>query len=274
MDTWVVGNWKMNGSREQIAAYVPALLAGLPAAVATGATRVGLCPPTPYLATLGAALAGSPVALGAQNVHALDSGAFTGEVSPAMLREMGAVLCLVGHSERRRYFSESDAAIAQKLHGLLSAGLGPILCVGETLTEREAGRQEDVIRSQLVQAFAASNLGRSGRRVGDVVQRQHPELSREQATRLILAYEPVWAIGTGVTATPEQAGEMHAYIRALLTERFGAPTAGSIPILYGGSVTAGNAGALMAQREINGSLVGGASLKPEAFLPIIEQSQN
>jgi triosephosphate isomerase len=214
------------------------------------------------------------VLLGAQQVHPVASGAYTGEVSPAMLREFGTALCLVGHSERRQYFGENNAGIAQKVHGLLEAEIRPALCVGETLAEREAGRQQDVIRTQLLEAFQATVGERMGRRHGDIVHLEHPEISAEQARSLIVAYEPVWAIGTGRTATPEQANEMHAFIRALLTERFGTQVAGGIPLLYGGSVNPGNAGALMAQAEINGALVGGASLKAETFLPIIQQSLN
>jgi triosephosphate isomerase len=274
MHTWIVGNWKMNGSLAQVEAFVPALLAGLPEGWQRGALRIAVCPPYPYLGVLGERLAGSGVQLGAQQVHPVASGAYTGEVAPAMLREFGAELCLVGHSERRQYFGETNAGISQKVHGLLEADVTPILCIGETLDEREAGRQQDVIRTQLLEAFQATEGERMGRRHGDIVHLAHPEVSPQQAERLIVAYEPVWAIGTGRTATPEQADEMHAFIRGLLAERFGAGVAAGLPILYGGSVNPGNAGTLMAQPEINGALVGGASLKAETFLPIIQQSLN
>jgi triosephosphate isomerase (TIM) len=274
MQRWVVGNWKMNGSLSQIEAYVPALLGGLPKGLERHGLHVVVCPPLPYLARLHERLAGSAVELGAQKVHPLTSGAYTGEVSPTMLRDFEVTLCIVGHSEHRQHFGVTDAFIAEKLHALLGAEIAPILCVGETAAEREAGRQHEVIQSQLVQAFNASLEEHIGRRRGDIAHLAHPELSAALARHLIVAYEPVWAIGTGATATPEQANEMHTFIRALLSERFGLATALEMPILYGGSVNPGNAGSLMAQPEINGTLVGGASLKPETFLPIIAQSLN
>jgi triosephosphate isomerase len=272
MQRWAVGNWKMNGSLGLIDAYVPALLRTLPEGWQARGAGVALCPPYPYLAALGERLRGTGVALGAQQVHPVASGAFTGEVSPSMLAEFGVNLCIVGHSERRQYFGETNPGIAQKVYGLVDAGIAPILCIGETLEQREAGRQEEVIRTQLLEAFRASEGERMGRRHGDMVYLEHPELTAEQVRRLIVAYEPVWAIGTGRTATPEQANEMHAFIRTLLAERFGAGAAAAIPILYGGSVNPGNVASLMVQPEINGTLVGGASLKPESFLPIIEHS--
>jgi triosephosphate isomerase (TIM) len=271
MQTWVVGNWKMNGSLAQIDAFVPALLGGLPAGW-RGRLRIGLCPPAPYLAKLGERLAGSRVELGAQKVHPLPSGAFTGEIAPPMLAEFGVSLCLVGHSENRQQLGESEVLIAEKLHGLLGVGILPILCVGESLDERDAGHQEQVIATQLNEAFAASPGGRAGRRSGDVTHLPHPALSVEQAQRLIVAYEPVWAIGTGVNATPEQANEVHRFIRAFLAERYGAAIAAEVPVLYGGSVNPANAAALLAQPEINGTLVGGASLKADTFLAIIKHS--
>ncbi|HKI97864.1 MAG TPA: triose-phosphate isomerase [bacterium] len=272
VQTWIVGNWKMNGSLAQISAFVPALLAGLPAGWEARGVRIALCPPTPYLATMTQHLTGSHVELGAQKVHPLESGAFTGEVSPPMLADFSVSLCLVGHSENRQLSGESEVFIAEKLHGLFASGIRPILCVGETLEQRKAGQQEHVIQMQLTEAFSASSEVQAGRRAGDVAHLPHPTVSDTQAQRLIVAYEPVWAIGTGMTASPEQANEMHAFIRRLLTERFGAATAAEIPILYGGSVNPGNAGSLLSQREINGALVGGASLKAETFLPIIQQS--
>lgn len=273
MEPWVVGNWKMNGSLEHIGAYVPALLGCLPKDWTGTTPHVAICPPYPYLATMSKQLAGSAVVLGAQEVHPVASGAYTGEVSPAMLAEFGVSLCIVGHSERRQYFGETNPGIAQKLHGLLESNISPILCIGEVLAEREAGRAEEVIRVQLLEAFRASEGDRMGRRHGDIVHLAHPEISAEQAGRMIVAYEPVWAIGTGVTATPEEAQEMHGFIRGLLVEGFGADVAGRIPLLYGGSVNPGNAASLMAQPDINGALVGGASLKADTFLPIIEQSR-
>ena len=274
MDTWIVGNWKMNGSLAQVNAFVPALRAGLPANWAKRHVRIVLCPPHPYLAALGGLLDGSGIGLGAQKVYPLASGAYTGEVSPAMLKDLGVMLCIVGHSEHRQHFGVTDAFIAEKMHGLLAVGIQPILCVGETLEEREAGKQEQVIHTQLTQAFRAASGDTPGRRRGDIVRLPHPELSAEQARRTLVAYEPVWAIGTGRNATPEQANQMHAYIRTLLAERFGAETAARMPLLYGGSVNPGNAAEILAQPEINGVLVGGASLKPETLLPIIQPSLN
>ena len=272
MQTWVVGNWKMNGSLAHVKAFVPALLGGLPADWRKRGLRITICPPHPYLAALGALIAGSGIELGAQRVYPLASGAFTGEVSPAMLKDLGVAACIVGHSEHRQHFGVTDAFIAEKLHGLLGVGIQPILCVGETLEEREAGQQQSAIQTQLLQAFHSAGEEASGRRRGDIVRLPHPELSLAQAQRLIVAYEPVWAIGTGRTATPEQANEMHAFIRELLSERFGQGTAAEVPLLYGGSVNPGNAATLLAQPEINGVLVGGASLKPETLLPIIQPS--
>jgi triosephosphate isomerase (TIM) len=272
MQTWVIGNWKMNGSLAQVKAFVPALRAGLPARWQQRGLRIALCPPLPYLAALGGLLQGSGVALGAQKVYPLPSGAFTGEVSPPMLKEFGVTLCIVGHSEHRQHFGVTDAFIAEKLHGLLGEGIQPILCVGETLAEREAGRQEAVIETQLLEALQAADDRPAGKRRGDISHLPHPALSTEQGRRLIVAYEPVWAIGTGVNATPEQANEMHGFIRGLLSRRFDASTAAELPLLYGGSVNPGNARTLLAQSEINGALVGGASLKPETFLPIIAGS--
>jgi len=272
MQTWVVGNWKMNGSVAQVESFVPALLAGLPSGWQERGLRIALCPPHPYLGALGGLLAGSGVALGAQKVFPLASGAFTGEVSPAMLKDVGATLCIVGHSEHRQHFGVTDAFIAEKLHGLFDVGIQPILCVGETLAEREAGRQESVIQTQLLEALLSATEQPASRRRGDISHLPHPECSPEQARHLIVAYEPVWAIGTGVNATPEQANEMHGFIRGLLSRRFDASTAAELPLLYGGSVNPGNARTLLAQSEINGALVGGASLKPETFLPIIAGS--
>jgi triosephosphate isomerase (TIM) len=274
MQTWVIGNWKMNGSRPQVEAFVQALLAGLPEGWREAHVSVALCPPYPYLEAMEQRLRGSGVLLGAQHVHPVSSGAFTGEVSPAMLREFGAALCLAGHSERRHNFGESDRIVAQQVHGLLEAELMPVLCVGETLAQREAGEQEAVIRAQVLEACEATTSEGAGRRHGELVHLEHPALAAGQLQRMLFAYEPVWAIGTGRNASPEQANEMHGFIRRLLSERFGAAAAAEVPILYGGSVNPGNASALLAQPEINGALVGGASLKAETFLPIIQQSLN
>lgn len=272
MNKWIVGNWKMNGRKAHVEAFVPALLNGLPEGLRAGGTRVIVCPPHPYLTQVGALIAGSGVELGAQKVHPLSEGAFTGEVSPAMLAELGVSACIIGHSEHRQHFGVTDAIIAQKLHALVAAGIAPILCVGETLAEREADKQQQVIQTQLLQALQASGTGGQGDSPSDVVLAPHPELSESGARRLAIAYEPVWAIGTGHTATPEQANSMHGFIRGILRERYPESLAKSMPILYGGSVNPENAGDLLALPEIDGALVGGASLEPESFLSIINQA--
>jgi triosephosphate isomerase len=245
---WVVGNWKMHGRLQDNAALMAALSAGA-ARVCGGAeakVRVAVCVPFPYLAQAQALLAGSGVAWGAQDVSAHTQGAYTGEVAAAMAAEFGAAFAIVGHSERRAYHAESDAAVAQKTLRALEAGLTPIVCVGETAAQRAAGQTEAVVGTQL-------------RAVLDV-------LSDEQAARLILAYEPVWAIGTGNSASAAQAQQVHAYLRSMLCDR--AAALASVPVLYGGSVNAANAAELFAAADIDGGLIGGASLKAADFLAI------
>lgn len=246
MDRWIVGNWKMNGSREQAAAFVAEFLAGYKPAKGL---RVGLCPPFPYVSWLAEKLGGSQVLVGAQNAHPKPSGAFTGEVAAPMLADCGAALCLVGHSERRQFFHETDALIREKLAALWQTPLMPILCVGESLAERESGRQQAVVQTQLDGALKGASI---------------------PPGRLVVAYEPVWAIGTGKTATPQQAQEMHGFIRKWLQAN--AP-GHEIPLQYGGSVTPENAGSLLSQPDINGALVGGASLKAASFLAILQHAQ-
>jgi len=194
-----------------------------------------------------------PVAVAAQNVHWEKSGAFTGEVSGTMVREIGIQSCLVGHSERRQYFGETDETARKRTESLLEQGFEVILCVGETRAEREAGKTEDVVTRQLDAALPSEGQG----------------AARFLDGRLIIAYEPVWAIGTGLTATPEQAQEAHRVIRSLLRKRFGDPASDLTPILYGGSVTPQNADSLLSSPDIDGALVGGASLKPESFLALV-----
>jgi triosephosphate isomerase len=238
-----VGNWKMHGSLPENRTLLDALVA------AAGPDRVtcAVCVPFPYLAQAQAALGGSSVAWGAQNVSQHPKGAFTGEVSAAMLREFGCRYVLVGHSERRQLFGEDDATVVAKAKSALAAGLTPIFCVGETLAEREAGVTQQVVGRQV--SAAAEGLGNEG--LGAVV----------------LAYEPVWAIGTGKTATPAQAQEVHAFVRGLLRAR-SASLAASVPVLYGGSVKAANAAELFAMADVDGGLVGGASLVAEEFVAI------
>ena len=274
MEKWIVGNWKMNGSLEMVGRFVPELLGGLPEGLPGKNVRIVLCPPLPYLVVVGKKISGSGVELGAQRVHPKSDGAYTGEVSPAMLKDLGVRNCIIGHSERRHYFEESDAYIGEKLHALIAIGIDPILCVGETLKEREAGRQREVVAKQLRGALKESTGAAPGQRRSKQPVVPHEKLSEEGARRLIMAYEPVWAIGTGRTPTPEQANAMHGFIRGVLKKFFSEGLSRQVPILYGGSVTPDNAGALMAQPDIDGALVGGASLKAASFLSIIEQALN
>lgn len=240
----IAGNWKMHGSAAANEALVRALIAGM----GGGATSciVALCVPATYLAQLQALCAGSPLALGAQDVSRHAQGAYTGEVSAGMLKEFGVRYVIVGHSERRQYHGETDAVVAEKAKAALAAGITPIVCVGETLAEREAGRTEEVVKRQLAAVIHAN-----GHCISEIV----------------VAYEPVWAIGTGRTATPDQAQQVHAVLRAQL--KAATEQADRIRILYGGSMGPANAGALLAQPDIDGGLVGGASLKPADFLQII-----
>ncbi len=241
----VIGNWKMNLAPSGAEAFVAAFRAELPSLPA--GVGVGLAPAHPALDRVGRGLAGTPVLLGAQDVHAEKEGAYTGEVSAGMLKDLGVRFCLVGHSERRRYRRETEAELARKMLRLVEAGIAPVCCVGETLEEREAGATESVLLRQLG-AF-------------DGLPAPHPGL--------VLAYEPVWAIGTGRAATPVMAAEAHSVLRAGLAARFGRALADGLRILYGGSVTAGNAPQLFAESEIDGGLVGGASLDPKGFATIV-----
>ena len=240
----VAGNWKMNGSLAANAALVAGIKEGLPAEVCD----VAVCVPAPYLAQVQGAVAGSAVALGAQDMSAHASGAFTGEVSAAMLQEFGVQYVILGHSERRAYHGETDAAVAAKTVAALKAGLVPVVCVGETLEQREAGQTNEIVGGQLDVVLAA--------------------LSVEEAARIVVAYEPVWAIGTGKTATPEMAQEVHAMLRARLGAK-SAEAAAKVRVLYGGSMKPDNAADLLAMEDIDGGLIGGAALKATDFLAII-----
>jgi triosephosphate isomerase len=242
----IAGNWKMNLLRKSSHALVQQLIATLPE---LGNVDVAVCPPSVYLSDLASALAGSPVQLGAQNVFSKPEGAYTGELSVGMLLDVGCRYVILGHSERRAIFAETDALVNEKLHAVLSAGLTPIVCVGETLEEREAGRTEEVVQGQIRGSLAG--------------------LNDEQIQNTVLAYEPVWAIGTGKTATPAQAEQVHADIRNLLAELFSRPVAERVVIQYGGSVKADNALELLSQPNIDGALVGGASLKADSFMAIV-----
>jgi len=238
----VVGNWKMNGSRSGI----DALLGGMLGKVPSTGPEVAVCPTYVHLAQVLRLCDSSPISVGAQDCSHMAAGAYTGEVAPAMLAESGCRWVILGHSERRQYHGESDALVAAKVSAALDAGLWPIVCVGETREQREAGEAESVVRRQLTEALQGqSDLG-----------------------RLVVAYEPVWAIGTGLTATPAQAQGMHAFMRGLLGEIAGVDPA-TTRLLYGGSVKPGNAAELFAGPDIDGALVGGASLVAEEFLAIV-----
>ncbi len=240
----VAGNWKMNGSR----AGNSALLAELELRIRPQwPIDVAIFPPFVYLADAVAALAGGPIAVGGQDVCAEAGGAFTGEVSAAMLRDVGTSLVLVGHSERRHWYHEDDALVARKFGAALAGGLTPVLCVGETLEEREAGKTEAVIARQLDAVIVLNGI--------------------EAVGSGVVAYEPVWAIGTGRTATPDQAQAVHAFIRHRVEEQ-NAKIAGRLRLLYGGSVKAGNAADLFAMPDVDGGLVGGASLSADEFYEI------
>lgn len=238
----IAGNWKMNGGLAANEVLIKALLAGMP----EGNCRVAVCVPAPYLAQLQALTAGSKIDIGSQDVSTHESGAYTGEMSATMLKDFGVRYAIVGHSERRQYHGESDAMVAEKAKVALAHGVTPIVCVGETLAEREAGKTTEIVKRQL-----AAVIHTNGHCISEVV----------------VAYEPVWAIGTGKTATPAQAQEVHAVLRAQL--QAATPHAERIQILYGGSMNAANAVDLLAQQDIDGGLVGGASLKAPDFLSII-----
>lgn len=242
----IAGNWKMNGSLAANEALLKALIAGL----GQPACDVAVAVPAPYLAQAQALTAGTAIEFGAQDVSAHESGAYTGEVSAAMLRDFGARYTLVGHSERRQYHGETDEQVAVKAQRALAAGITPIVCVGETLAQRDAGETEAVVKRQLAAVI---------------------HLNGHCISEIVVAYEPVWAIGTGRTATPEQAQAVHAVLRAQLAAA--STHADTIRLLYGGSMNAANAAQLLAQPDIDGGLVGGASLKAADFLQIIAAAQ-
>lgn len=239
----IAGNWKMNGGLAANEALVGALRQG----VGQPVCDVAVCVPAPYLAQVQVLTQGSPIALGAQDVSAHVQGAYTGEQSVSMLKDFGVGYAIVGHSERRQYHGETDEVVAAKAAAALAGGITPIVCVGETLAEREAGQTEDVVRRQLAAVIHAN-----GHCISEIV----------------VAYEPVWAIGTGKTATPEEAQAVHAVLRAQL-QHAASDAAARIRILYGGSMNAANAASLLAQPDIDGGLIGGASLKAPDFLQII-----
>ena len=243
----IAANWKMYKTPEQTREFFRDFL---PLVSGHDRDEIVICPPDVDLAAALESAKGSNVAIGAQNVHWKTEGAFTGETSAAMLLALSVTHVIIGHSERRQYFCETDDTVNLRLKTALEAGLKPICCVGEVLEERESGLTDDVLRRQCVRAFHA--------------------ISVKKATNMVVAYEPVWAIGTGKTATPELAGEAHAVIRREASEIFGQEFASELRILYGGSVKPENAASLMAQEEIDGALVGGASLDPRSFAAIVK----
>ena len=245
---FICGNWKMNLTRAEAVALA---LATAKAAGANPGVEVGVCPPACYLEAVLAAAKGTPLIVGGQNMHVEASGAFTGEIAGPMLRDLGCTHVILGHSERRHVFGETDEFVSKKVHAAFKFGLTPILCVGEKIEERKASQTETVVRRHVTSGFAG--------------------LSKDQAAEVVIAYEPVWAIGTGLTATPEQAQDVHAFIRGLLAQLYDAPLAAKVRIQYGGSVKADNTRDLMSRPDIDGALVGGAALKADGFTTIITE---
>jgi len=243
----IAGNWKMNpASLDGAVDLASQIKAGVGQA---GDVRVAVCPPAVYLHRIDEVLAGSPVGMGAQNMHWKAEGAYTGEISGAMLNDAGCTHVILGHSERRHGLGETNEQVNWKLHAALAAGLIPIVCIGETRTEREAGQTEEIVMGHLEGSLAG--------------------ITAEAMAGVVLAYEPVWAIGTGLTATPAQAQSVHAFIRQWLTDRLGPATAARVVVQYGGSVKPDNARSLLGCPDIDGALVGGASLVATEFLAIV-----
>jgi triosephosphate isomerase len=242
----IAGNWKMFKSLDEVNAFAADFVARV---LDITDRDMLICPSYVYIHSLARACEGSPVKIGSQNIFWEDQGAYTGEISASMLKSIGAEYAIIGHSERRQYFCETDETVNKRLVATLSGGLIPIVCVGETLDQREAGKTFDVVGTQIRQGLKG--------------------IDAAQAKTIVIAYEPVWAIGTGKTATPEMAQEVHAYIRSVISELLGAVIADNMRVLYGGSVKGDNVDALMAQADIDGALVGGASLDAASFERII-----
>lgn len=249
--TIIAGNWKMYKTISEAIELANGLVRTL-FALEGKDIEVVLCPPFTALSEVGEVIADSPLALGAQDVHWQEEGAFTGEVSCTMLKDTGVRYVIIGHSERRQYFAETNETVNKKVKAVLAAGLFPIMCVGETLAEREAGNTFKVL--------------------SDHVDNGLRDIPAEDAEKIVIAYEPVWAIGTGRTASPQQAQEAHNYIRDLLEKRYGRETASRIRIQYGGSVKPENSAQLMQQPDVDGALVGGASLTVESFAAIVTRA--
>ncbi len=244
----VAGNWKMNNTFDEADALVSDIMTALEEKELSNNTMMIICPPFPYLEMCTDYSNDSYFAVGAQNVSDQEKGAYTGEISAAMLQSLEVEYCIVGHSERRAYYGETDAIVARKVDQLLQHEIRPIVCCGEVIEEREADQQFEVVRRQITDGLF--------------------HLSAEQFGEVIVAYEPVWAIGTGKTATAEQAQEMHAFIRGLIADKYGKEVADNTSILYGGSCKPGNAKELFANPDVDGGLIGGASLKADDFMGI------
>jgi triosephosphate isomerase (TIM) len=245
----VAGNWKMHRTGPEAVELIGQLRDGL----VPGRAEVMVAPPFTALESAHRALEGSGISLGAQNVHWEAHGAFTGEISAGMLRAVGCAYVIVGHSERRQLFGETDSMVSKKTRAVLHAGMRPVVCFGETLAERDGGRTLEVCVAQLQGSLAG--------------------VAVEEMAHVVLAYEPVWAIGTGRNATPAQAQEVHARVRETLVGHFGRPVGEAVRVLYGGSVKADNAAELLGQADVDGALVGGASLKAQEFLAIVEAAR-
>jgi len=242
----IAGNWKMYKTTEEAVSFVKAFL---PLVAGAGDIEIILAPPFTSIATVAELVRGSIVRVSSQNAHFAEEGAYTGEISLRMLKDAGASHCIIGHSERRQYYAETDDSVNRKNRAALAAGLTPIFCLGETLAQREAGNTFDVIETQLLGGLK--------------------DISAAEGTKIIVAYEPVWAIGTGKTATPEQAQDVHAFLRNRLKQLWG-ETSDSVRILYGGSVKPENIAALMTKEDIDGALVGGACLAADSFAKIVK----
>jgi len=243
---FIAGNWKMNKTIADTKTFINELIP----LVAGANNRVALCVPFTDLATAVELTKGTNIAIGAQNVHWAESGAFTGEISVNMLKELGVEYVVIGHSERRQYFGETDATVLKRTLAALNGGLKPIVCIGETLAEREGGLMEEVLKRQTLEGLA--------------------DVSAEQMADVVIAYEPVWAIGTGKTATNQEANDAIGYIRGILAEKYGDEVAQNVFIQYGGSMNEKNAADLLSMPQIDGGLIGGASLVPEKFQAIVK----
>lgn len=243
---FIAGNWKMNKTIADTKQFINELIP----LVAGANNRVALCVPFTNLATAVELTKGTNIAIGAQNVHWAESGAFTGEISVNMLKELGVEYVVIGHSERRQYFGETDATVLKRTLAALAGGLKPIVCIGETLSEREGGLMQEVLKRQTLEGLA--------------------EVTAEQMADVVIAYEPVWAIGTGKTATNQEANDAIAYIRDILAEKYGKQVADNVFIQYGGSMNEKNAADLLSMPQIDGGLIGGASLVPEKFQAIVK----